>query len=499
MNHRLLVIEKGRWYKEEKDFPKSSWDLKKYLWMPKLGWKGLMKITQFQHVGILSGVGVGGGSLVYANTLPIPKDKFYQSGNWAGLANWKETLAPFYDLAYKMLGAEKVKYEGEADRVWKSLAEELGKEDQYERTKIGVFIGKPGVEVEDPYFDGKGPRRKGCIYCANCSIGCKHDAKNSLDKNYLYLAQQLGCEILANSKVTNISPLSADGSAGYEVTFKNTYSWLGKKQKVRTKGIVLSGGVLGTVALLLEMKDKKYLPNLSDRLGEFIRTNSESLLTITNTDRKKDFVKGVQIGSIIHIDEDTHIEPNNLGKGNGFSRVITLPILAFGKNLPIRIWQHFVEFFKAPLEFFRAFFINDFGRHTIVLLFMQTMEGTITFKRRRLGPGMKSVLNDGEQPKAFIPLAKEIAHSLERIIGGKAGQQVLQTVFGSASTAHILGGCCMGATKEEGVIDKENKVFGYEDMYVIDGSMISSNPGVNPSLSITAIAEHAMSKVPHKA
>ncbi len=496
--YKVLVIEKGRWYKKEEDFPKTSWDLKKYLWLPILGWKGLMKISQFAHVGILSGVGVGGGSLVYANTLPIPNDKFYHSGNWKDLANWKEELAPYYDLAYKMLGAKKVEYEGEVDKVWKTLSKDLGKEAEYERTKVGVFMGEPGIEVDDPYFNGEGPKRKGCIYCASCSIGCRHNAKNSLDKNYLYLAQKLGCEIIADSLVTEVSPLDKNGISGYKISYRNTYSRFAKKKKVIAKGVIFSGGVLGTVELLLEMKHQNKLPNLSNRLGEFIRTNSESLLTITNINGGRSFTDGVQIGSIIHTDENTHIEPNNIGSGNGFARVITFPILAFGKNLPIRVWQHFIEFAKAPVAFFKAFFVNDFGRHTIVLLFMQTLEGTMSFKKKTLGRGMKSVLDKGEKPKAFIPFAKEIAHKIERIIDGKAGQQILQTVFGSASTAHILGGCCMGATADQGVIDRDNKVFGYHNMYVFDGSMISSNPGVNPSLSITAIAEYGISKVPYK-
>ncbi|NNL16975.1 MAG: GMC family oxidoreductase [Flavobacteriaceae bacterium] len=496
--YKVLVIEKGRWYKNEDDFPKTSWDLRKYLWLPSLGWKGLMKISQFAHVGILSGIGVGGGSLVYASTLPIPNDKFYNSGSWKNLANWKEELTPYYDLAYKMLGAKKVDYEGEADKVWKTLVKDLGKEAKYERTKVGVFMGEPGTEVDDPYFDGEGPRRKGCIYCASCSIGCRHNAKNSLDKNYLYLAQNLGCEIMADSLVTAVNPLDKNGASGYEITYRNTYSRIGKRKKVRANGVIFSGGVLGTVELLLEMKHKNILPKLSKRLGMFIRTNSESLLTVTNLNGTKSFTDGVQIGSIIHTDENTHIEPNTLGTGNGFARIITFPILAFGKNLPIRIWQHFIEFAKAPIDFFKAFLVNDFGRHTIVLLFMQTLEGTMSFKKKTFGRGMKSVLGKGEKPKAFIPFAKEIAHKIEHIIDGKAGQQVLQTVFGSASTAHILGGCCMGETSDEGVIDRDNKVFGYHNMYVFDGSMISSNPGVNPSLSITAIAEHGMSKIPFK-
>jgi cholesterol oxidase len=495
--YKVLVIEKGRWYHEAKDFPKSSWNFKKYLWAPKIGFKGLFKITQFQHVGILSGVGVGGGSLVYANTLPIPKEKFYKTGNWKALADWEKELAPYYQLAYKMLGAAKVKYEGEVDKVWKVLAKDIGREKHLDRTKVGVFMGKAGVEVEDPYFDGKGPRRSGCIYCAECTIGCRHNAKNSLDKNYLYLAQQLGCEIMANSKVIDVKPLSSDGKDGYELTYTNPYAWFGKKKKIRSKGVIFSGGVLGTVKLLLEMKHKKRLPKLSDKLGDFVRTNSESLLGITNIDKSRDYSRGVAIGSIIHNDEHTHIEPTNFGAGNGFPRMITLPVLAFGKNFPIRLAQTFWGIVKAPISFFKALTVRDYGRRSFVLLFMQTMDGTISFKRGWFG-GMRSAIKHGQKPKGFIPEAKEIAARLEKITNGKAGQQISQTVLGAASTAHILGGCCMGKTIEEGVIDKNNKVFGYKNMYVVDGSMISSNPGVNPSLSITAIAERAMDLLPFR-
>lgn len=495
--YKVLVIEKGRWYNEKKDFPKTSWNLKKYLWAPKIGLKGLFKLTQFQHVGILSGVGVGGGSLVYANTLPIPKEKFYNTGNWAGLADWKTELAPYYQLAYKMLGADKVKFEGEVDKVWKELAKDLGREEHLDRTKVAVYMGQPGKEVEDPYFDGKGPTRTGCIYCAQCTIGCRHNAKNTLDKNYLYLAQQLGCEIMANSKVVDVKPLSSDGEEGYELTYISPYAWFGKKKKIKAKGVIFSGGVLGTVDLLLDMKYKNRLPNLSNKLGDFVRTNSESLLSITNTDKTKDFSKGVAIGSIIHTDEKTHIEPTNFGAGNGFTRMITIPMLAFGKNFPVRLAQTLWGIIKAPVSFFKALTIKDYGRRSFVLLFMQTMDGSISLKRSLLG-GMRTAIKNGNKPEGFIPYAKEIAHKLEKLTNGQAGQQITQTVLGGASTAHILGGCCMGKTADDGVVDKNNKVFGYKNMFVIDGSMVSSNPGVNPSLSITAIAERAMANVPVK-
>lgn len=495
--YKVLVIEKGRWYSKQEDFPKTSWDLKKYLWAPKIGLKGLFKITQFKHVGILSGVGVGGGSLVYANTLPIPKDKFYTTGNWKNLNDWKTKLAPYYQLAYKMLGAAKVEYEGEVDKVWKELAKEIDREEHLDRTKVSVFLGKPGVEVKDPYFDGKGPSRTGCIYCAKCTIGCKYNAKNTLDKNYLYLAQQLGCEIIADSKVVDVNPLSNNGENGYEITFKNPHKTFAKKKVVKTKGVIFSGGVLGSVELLLDMKHKNRLPNLSDKLGDFVRTNSESLLSITNIDKTKDFSKGVAIGSIIHTDEKTHIEPTNLGAGNGFTRLITIPVLAFGKNFLIRFFQVLWGILKSPIKFLKTITIKDYGKQTFVLLFMQTMEESISLKRSFFG-GMKSAISNGNKPQGFIPYAKEIAEKLEKITNGKAGQQVTQTILGGASTAHILGGCCMGETKNEGVVDKNNKVFGYDNMYVIDGSMISSNPGVNPSLSITAIAEHAMAQIPSK-
>jgi cholesterol oxidase len=491
--YKVLVIEKGKWF-HQNDFPKTNWDLKKWMWMPSLGMQGLFKLTFFRHVAILSGVGVGGGSLVYANTLPIPKKPFYETGSWAGLNDWEKELAPYYQLALKMLGAEKNPTLRHSDRVMQELAKRIGKEDHFEPTNVAVYFGKPGVTVSDPYFEGKGPDRTGCIQCGGCMLGCRYNSKNTLDKNYLHLAQQLGCDIIAESEVFDIQALSEDGSGGYEVHYKDALSWFPKKGKVKTKGIVFSGGVLGTVKLLLNLKQSS-LPNLSDKIGYGIRTNSESLIGVTTFDKNKSFSDGVAIGSIIHTDEHSHIEPVKYSEGSGFWRLFMAPMVS-GNNIFSRFFRMVKDFFVHPIANLKVFFVDDWAKRTHILLFMQTIDSTLRFTKGIIG--MKTKIDTGKAPTSDIPEARALANEVAAIINGKPMVMSTETLFGIPTTAHILGGACMGKTREEGVIDPDNKVFGYKNMYVCDGSMISANPGVNPSLSITAISEYAMSKIPLK-
>ena len=491
--YKVLVIEKGKWWKPT-DFPANNWDLKNWLYEPKLGLKGFFKMTFLNHVTVLSGVGVGGGSLTYANTLPIPKSPFYKSGSWKDLADWETELAPYYQLAYKMLGAAENPSVGPADKAVKQLAEEIGRADHFKPTKVGVYFGEPGKTVSDPYFDGKGPDRTGCTHCGECMTGCRRNAKNTLDKNYLYLAQQLGAEIWAESEVTDVKPIdNQNGSDGYIIHYKT-----GKQQKtVRTKGVVFSGGVMGTIQLLLKIKEKS-LPNLSDLLGCSVSTNNEALINITaSNDNPQDFTKGIAIGSILHTDENSHLEPTRYGHGSSFFKVMMLP-MAYGSNIFIRIFKLIWEFLKAPVAFLKILFAKNFAAKTTVLLFMQTVNTTIRIKKGRITP-MKTVLEGDQKPSAFIPEAQDLARRYGKIVGGKAMVSFAETLFGIPTTAHILGGARMGKNKVEGVINANNEVFGYQNMLICDGSMISANPGVNPSLSITAITERAMSKIPNTA
>ncbi|QQR98861.1 MAG: GMC family oxidoreductase [Sphingobacteriales bacterium] len=493
--YKVLVIEKGKWFNKPEDFAKTNWNLRKWMWMPKLGLQGLFKLTFYRHVAIVSGVGVGGGSLVYANTLPIPKSEFYNSGHWNGLENWEEDLKPFYQTALKMLGAERNPFMSKSDKVMQQLATNIGRPDAFDKTNVAVYFGKKDITVPDPYFDGKGPSRTGCNLCGGCMIGCRFNAKNTLDKNYLYLAQQLGAKILAEKIVYDVVPLSNDGSAGYEIKFKDSLSYFAKKYSVKTKGVIFSGGVLGTVDLLLKLKDTS-LPNLSDTVGSGIRTNSESLIGVTTFDKNISFSEGIAIGSIIHIDEHRHIEPVKYSEGSGFWRIFMAPMVT-GKNIVVRLFNMIKDFILNPINNLKAFFVDDWSKRTQILLYMESIDSTLRFKRNMFG-GMKTNMDNGPAPTAFNPKAQELAHEVEKIVDGKAMVMSSETLFGIPTTAHILGGACMGKDAQSGVIDKENKVFNYQNMMVCDGAMISANPGVNPSLSITAITERAMSKIPNK-
>ncbi|MEE9407010.1 MAG: GMC oxidoreductase [Polaribacter sp.] len=493
--YKVLVIEKGKWFKAA-DFPKTNWNLKKWLWLPQIGFHGFFKMTFLNHVSVLSGVGVGGGSLTYANTLPVPKEQFFKSGSWATLNNWKTILDPFYETAYKMLGAETNPKLEASDLILQQLAKDIGKEDHFEAAKVAVYFGESGRTVKDPYFDGKGPGRTGCIHCGACMTGCRYNSKNTLDKNYLYLAEQLGATIIAEKEVVNVLPIgNKDGSGGYTIEYK---AKIGKKSngKVTSKGVIFSGGVMGTVPLLLELKDES-LPNLSDKVGSNIRTNNESLLIMTSTEKKhKDYSKGLAIGSVLHTDENSHLEPVRYGEGSGFFRALTIPTV-HNKFVVFRLLGVFGIILKQPLRFLKTLFAKNYAKRTTVLLFMQTLDSTLRLKRGKF-TRMKTVTEQGKKPNAFIPEALTLGKRFGKMVKAIPYVNFTDVLLGSPTTAHILGGAVMGEDTSVGVIDKDCNVYGYKNMLVCDGSMISSNPGINPSLSITAISEYAMSKIPDK-
>lgn len=492
-SYKVLVIEKGKWYKP-KDFAKTNWNLEKWFWAPFFRLFGIMNLSIFRHIVIGSGVGVGGGSLVYANTLPVPKTTFYTSGSWGALKNWEEVLSPYYQKALKMLGATKNPKLFDGDIALRQLAKEIGREDKFEATRIAVFFGEEEKEVDDPYFDGKGPKRSTCNFCGACMTGCRYNAKNTLDKNYLYLAQGLGARILAENEVYDVRPIGGkDGSDGYEVFVKTSTKFIKKRQRFTGKGVFFCGGVLGTIKLLLKLK-KKSLINISDRLGDDIRTNNETLISVSSLDPQKNMAKGVAIGSILHTDDDSHLEIVRYGKGSGFWKLSHLP-LANGSNIFSRLARMTWNLLKYPWSYFKIYWINSWSEKTAVLLFMQTIDSTLRFKRNLFGKMVSSV-GTGKKPSPDIPSSIELTKKYSSILQGKPTVFGLETIAGIPSTAHILGGAVMGKDSSQGVIDKNNEVFGYENMYIVDGSMISANPGVNPSLSITAIAEHALDQIP---
>jgi len=498
--YRVLLLEKGGRMGPD-DFPKSNWNLKRWLWMPRLGFRGLFKMTFFRHLTALSGVGVGGGSLVYANTLPVPKPGFFTASSWAHLGDWEEELKDHYPMAQKMLGANTNIIEREQERVLQRVAKARGQEDRIEPTEIGVFQGESGETVPDPYFDGEGPPRTGCIGCGGCMIGCQNDAKNTLDYNYLYLAEKAGLTLTADTEVSWIKPL-ADG--GYEVTAQEGRSMFGGKTRTyQADKVILSGGVLGTVPLLLKLKEQKDgLPHLSERLGYAVRTNSEALIGTTSKRRDVDLSEGVAIGAILETDEHSHLELVRYPAGSGFFRTLMAPHVA-GSGAVIRSLRAIWTVLRHPIDYLRAMFVPDWAKFTSILLYMRTLEGTLRLRLGRdwstaLTRGLVSAHDEGETPVASIPEATELAHQVAEQVDGFPVSLINETILDVPTTAHILGGCCMGASADDGVIDTGHQVFGYPGLYVVDGSAVSANPGVNPSLTITALAERAMSLIPDK-
>lgn len=491
--YSVCVLEKGRRFSPG-DFPRTNWDLRRWMWMPAAGLKGIFQMTFLEHVTVLHGVGVGGGSLVYANTLPTPTLGFFQAKSWSHLADWRKELAPHYATAKRMLGAAEVPFETRADKVLQEIAKETGREEHFHRAEVGVFFGKAGEKVADPYFDGDGPERVGCTQCGACMTGCNVGAKNTLDRNYLYLAEKRGCVIQAETEVVRVVPLDR----GYRVETKESFG--SGQGSVTADNVIFSGGVMGTVPLLLAMKDDA-LPKLSPALGRMVRTNSEALFAVVAPDTGEDFTRGVAITSILHTDEHSHVEPVRYGRGSGFFRTMLLPH-GPGSNLLSRGVRAAKRFMEEPVRWTRALTVRDISRRSLVLLYMQTLDGTLQLRLgRKARTGFRQALVtelDGEAPKAFIPEATEIAESFAKKVRGVVSGLFTETLLGVPSTAHILGGCTMGETAESGVIDSDHRVFGYDGLYVIDGSAMSANPGVNPSLTITAMAERAMSKIPHK-
>lgn len=502
--YRVLVLEKGRRLGPD-ELPRSNWQLWRWLWLPALGFRGLFKMTFFPHVTVVSGVGVGGGSLVYANTLPVPDDDFFRAPSWGGLADWKEELAPHYATARRMLGAVTNPHLTHTDDVLREVAQDLGKADKHKATDVAVYFGAPGETVPDPFFGGEGPPRTGCTLCGGCMLGCRVGAKNTLDKNYLWLAERRGVVVEPETEVTWVRPAgAADGADGYVVEARQRRGGRTRPVTFRARQVIFAGGVLGTVDLLLQLKERPDgLPRLSGRLGQFVRTNSEALLGIVAGRRDRDLSRGIAIGSILHTDPWSHIEPCRYPAGSGFFRLMTLPHVT-GARLLTRLAQMLGVVARHPLRMLRTWLVPDFARHSVILLYMRTLEGYLRLRRGRglttgLRAGMVTDLDEGPPPAASIPEATDLARRIADKLDGIPQSLASETLLGIPTTAHILGGCVMGPGPADGVIDARHRVFGYEGLYVVDGSAVSANPGVNPSLTITALAERAMTFIPARA
>ncbi|HEX5853802.1 MAG TPA: GMC family oxidoreductase [Solirubrobacteraceae bacterium] len=494
------VLECGRRFADE-EFPSSTSDLKRYFWNPRLGMKGIFRLTTFKDVAVVSGCGVGGGSLGYANTLYVPPKPFFEDRQWAGMQDWESALAPHYAEAQRMLGVVENPHEDPADQLLRELGRELGVDDTYKRTPVGIFFGEPGKTVSDPFFGGEGPDRTGCHLCGRCMVGCQHGAKNTLVKNYLYFAEKRGARVMPERTVLDIRPLgAADGSDGYEIESVRSGAWLRKQRQVhRARGVVVSAGPLGTNKLLQRCRIEGSLPRISTRLGELVRTNSESILTVTVPEGyKDDLIKRVAITSSIYPDPHTHIETVTYGDDGDSMRLLYTLLVGDGTRVtrPLKLLAQLV---MHPRRLAKVLFPKHWSRRTIILLVMQTLDNAIALRPRKgpFGSFWLATEQDPERPNpTFIPIANKAAEWLAERTGGIAQSSLTEALFNIPSTAHILGGAVIAPDPRQGVVDANQHVFGYENLLVCDGSAIPANVGVNPSLTITALAEHAMSQIP---
>ncbi len=474
------------------------------MFRPELGMYGIQRIEAVRDSLIMAGAGVGGGSLVYANTLYEPLAPFYQDPQWRDITDWKAELAPYYDQAKRMLGVVENPLRTPADEVMEKVASDLGVGDTFHPTPVGVFFGGPeqaqGEQVADPFFGGAGPDRNTCVACGGCMTGCKYNAKNTLVKNYLYLAEQQGAKVLPLSTVTRVG--ARDGG-GYDVTLKFTKAKRATPASTRTlsaEQVVFAAAAIGTQKLLHKMKAEGHLPGLSDQLGHLSRTNSESILGAIAPDLSTDYSYGIAITSSFHPDEDTHVEPVRYGKGSNLMALLQT-VLTDGDG-PLPRWQTWLqEMWRERTNVANLYDVKHWSERTVIALVMQTLDNSITTYPKRI-PGTKkwritSRQGHGQPNPTWIPVANKVVRKMAAVMGGTAGGSIGEP-FNMPMTAHFIGGCAIGTSPDNGVVDAYQRVYGYPGLHVADGSAISANLGVNPSLTITAQAERAMSLWPNK-
>jgi len=502
--YSVLVLEKGKRY-EDKDFAKINLQFWKYLWMPALRAFGILQISTLKGVMVLHGTGVGGGSLGYANVLEIPNDATFATPAWNEPLPWGKTLSPHYDTARKMLGATRNPRLMKADEVLREIAAERGQEKTFRATEVGVFFGAEEQTVPDPYFDGKGPKRTGCNFCGGCMVGCRYNAKNTLPKNYLYFAEKNGAKMVAEVEVTDIQPLTFDSAgARYEVIYRSSTSLVSRHSSVRARNVIFAAGVLGTLKLLLQCRDvHRSLPELSPRLGDRVRTNSEALLGGLARDKKVDYSKGIAITSIFNADEVTRLEPVRYPKGSDLMRIISAPLISQGDSVPLRMIKSLGWSLRHPIDFLRAFVLPGWAYHVTILLIMQNVDNCMKLRIGRslttlFRRGLVAEPDEAHEIRARVDVGHDITRTFAKKIGGFPMGSLGENLLNMPTTAHILGGCPIGKDASEGVVDERFQVHNYPGLYVIDGSVMPANPGVNPSLTITALAEYAMSKIPVK-
>jgi len=505
--YKVAVMEMGRRWTPE-NLPRTNWLLWRWIWRPRLALRGFFNIKMFRHVLILHGCAVGGGSITYANTLLVPKESVWENGSWAGLADWQAEMPAHYETAARMLGVRENQILGPADHILKQAADAAGAGHTFYRTNVAVFQapeGEPaGRTYPDPYFGGEGPERTTCIGCGGCMVGCRYNAKNSLDKNYLYLAERRGARVFAETRVVDVAPLNArlDGSEGYEVRTTDSTALLGgQRQRFTCRGVVFAASALGTLDLLFRLKQKGSLPAISDQLGNRVRTNAESLIGVRVPGGRDDLSKGIAIGSGFYLDDDTHIEAVRYPEGSDAMALMST-LLTNGRPgwTRILLWMRTlaISLVRHPIRTVRCLQPFRWARESLILLCMQTVEGYVNMRLRRpwYWPFHKALVSSGDRIPTFIPSANEFASKAAASTGGTPMSMLTEILFDIPGTAHILGGCPMGGSRADGVVDHRNRAFEYKNLYICDGSVLAANLGVNPSLTICAITERAMSFLP---
>jgi cholesterol oxidase len=500
--YKVLVLEKGKRFREQ-DFAKSNWQFWKYVWMPFARSFGILEISLLKGMMVLHGAGVGGGSLGYANALEIPNDETFATPPWNTPIHWGTVLLPYYRMAQKMLGTTPNPVLWKADEVLKQMADETGQGATFRAIDVGVFFGEEGKSVADPYFDGQGPERTGCPQCGACLVGCRYNSKNTLPKNYLYFAEKGGAKVQAEAEVVDVRPIEGDpDGARYEVDYRSSTGFLFRKTKtVRAKNVIVSAGVMGSMALLLKLRDvKKSLPEISAHLGNMVRTNSEALLGSTARKGDVNYSKGISITSIYNVTKTTRVEPVRYPDGSSLMRLLSAPLVDLQGGIFRRMVDSAAWILRHPLDFARSLLLPGWAHNSTILLIMQNIDNRL---RLRLGRSVYTFWQRGlvasPEPGFEVNAQVEGSHDLVRRFAqrtnGVAMGTTSENLLNLPTTAHILGGAPMGANASEGVVDEKFEVHNYPGLFIVDGSVVPANVGVNPSLTIVALAEYAMSKV----
>jgi cholesterol oxidase len=506
--YRVLVLERGKRFRDQ-DFAKSNWNIFKYLWFPGLRCFGILQISPFRDVLVLHGSGVGGGSLGYANVLMEPDDKMFAAPAWSHLADWKTILKPHYATAKRMLGVNPNPCLWPADFVMQDIASELKMQGTFQPTNVGTFFGEAGKTVPDPFFGGEGPDRTGCTHCGGCMVGCRYGAKNTLVKNYLYLAEKWGAQVWPEVEVRDVRPLPPDRPDGarYEVTYRSATAWLGMlraERVVRARNVIFSAGALGTLRLLFRCREVTHsLPKISQQLGNMVRTNSEALLGSTARALKTNYSEGIAITSIFHADDVTTVEPVRYPAGSSLMRFLSGPLVDSGGRVIGRFFRTAAQIFTRPRDFSKTHLLPGWAQRTTIILVMQTEDNRM---RLRLGRDLFTAWRQNlvSRPDADhsipgkIDIGHEVTRRFARRTDGIPAGSLNEGLLNIPMTAHILGGVPFGLSDQDGVIDLNCEIHNYPGLFVVDGSIMPANPGVNPSLTITALAEYAMSRVPEK-